>query len=292
MRAMFRRRGGSRKAGVGAIIVQSPMAAPPTFRDARPHDYDAYVRLFPELGVPDALPTRERFEAEIAPTAIVAETTEVMGLAYHRTVGQTGYLHQLIVAPAARGAGVGLELMRRAAARMVDASCTRIQLATKPDNHTALALYRSAGLEVQYRVWSLGLTWEAAARLPVGAATSREATAADDAEIERAARLISGLVAQRRAMPHRVLLVTGRGARITGFAVFDPTFPGAAPFYAEAVEDAAALLRAMRSRARPEDADVSVMVERDASLVEALRAHGAHTKLEVVRLEGPLPLTR
>jgi GNAT superfamily N-acetyltransferase len=271
------------------------MATPPAFRDARPDDYEAYVRLFPELGVPDRVPTPERFAAELSPTMIVAETgpDELSGLAHYRTVGASGYLHQLIVAPAARRTGLGLALMKAAAERMMRASCTSIQLSTKPDNHTALALYRSAGLEVIYRVWALGMTWGDVARLPADAGvTTRTATPDDDAEIERAAQLVSGLVAHRRAMPNRLLFTCERRGRITGFAAFDPTFPGATPFYAEGLEDAAALLRAMRPHARPEDADVSATVERDARLVEVLRAHGAITKLEIVRLQGPLPLAR
>lgn len=267
---------------------------PIEMRDARPEDYDAYARLFPALEVPDPVPSRGRFAEEIAPRSIVmASPGELVAIAHYRFIGETGYLHQLMVAPEARRRGYGLALVREAALRMARAGCTRMQLSTKPDNVKALALYESVGLSIQFHAWSVELAWATLDAMPASPLDRvREASPSDDASIERAAGLISGEVASRRAMSGRRLFVCEREGRMNGFAAFDPSFPGAAPFHATSVEVVSALLGAMRPHADPNAPRLFLVLQRDRALVSALVAHGGEVKLEIVRLEGPLPLAR
>jgi ribosomal protein S18 acetylase RimI-like enzyme len=57
-------------------------------------------------------------------------------------------LDDFVVAPSARGAGIGSALMARALAFAREAGCRRISLHTDHDNHVAQALYRRHGFEL------------------------------------------------------------------------------------------------------------------------------------------------
>lgn len=71
-------------------------------------------------------------------------------------------------------------------------------------------------------------------------------------------------------------------------AVFTPDFPGVRPIAAPDLAHAIALLRAFRPFARPEHADVHVMVENAPALADALVAFGATPKVETLFLRGPI----
>ncbi len=56
-------------------------------------------------------------------------------------------VHDLIVAPAARGAGIGRRLMDEAERAARQEGCARMTLEVRGDNAPAMALYRSLGFE-------------------------------------------------------------------------------------------------------------------------------------------------
>ena len=72
-------------------------------RPATEQDYPSFVRLFPELMVGDPVPGREKWRDEIAPSALIAERDgRVLGYAYFQTIGSTGCVQNIVVAPEAR----------------------------------------------------------------------------------------------------------------------------------------------------------------------------------------------
>lgn len=59
--------------------------------------------------------------------------------------GRAGLLEDLVVAPEARGRGVGTRLLEAALALARDQGCRRVTVLTDPDNAPAQALYRAHG---------------------------------------------------------------------------------------------------------------------------------------------------
>lgn len=87
--------------------------------DATATDYEAFVGLFPELAVPDPLPSAERFAEVVAPQAIFARDGDaIVGYAWSRPRGERLHVVHVITDPAHRRRGVGralmFELLRRA----------------------------------------------------------------------------------------------------------------------------------------------------------------------------------
>ncbi|MGO4882109.1 MAG: GNAT family N-acetyltransferase [Bryobacteraceae bacterium] len=56
-----------------------------------------------------------------------------------------GHITQICVAPSARGAGVGYELLRHSLALLAAASCRKISLTVTASNHEAIKLYEDVG---------------------------------------------------------------------------------------------------------------------------------------------------
>ena len=77
-------------------------------RSATPVDHATFARLFPELGVDDPVWEPPRFEAEMMPRMLVAEEDgAALGYVYAFPIGESTHVSQLVVAPNARGRGVG-----------------------------------------------------------------------------------------------------------------------------------------------------------------------------------------
>ena len=127
-----------------------------TVRHARPSDHATYVRLFPELGVDDAIFDEARFVREMMPTTVVAEGD---GYAYFVVIGETTHISQIVVAPHARRAGVGRALMLEIAQRARDARCTTWRLNVRPENAPALALYEGLGMSRMFESCALRVEW-------------------------------------------------------------------------------------------------------------------------------------
>lgn len=124
---------------------------PLEMRDASASDYDAFVRLFAELKVPDPVPVPEHFKAHIAPQAFFGfDGEEVRASAYWKPYGALAHVSHLVVDPAHRCRGIGRVVMAEVCARARAAGCTRWYLNVKKDNAPAVALYERCGLRVAF----------------------------------------------------------------------------------------------------------------------------------------------
>ncbi len=261
-----------------------------TLRPGRASDHGAFSRLFAELGVHDPVPGPERFAQTLVPLLTVAyrgdRDDDVIGYLTWRAYGATAHVVQLAVDPAVRGQRVGEQLLEHARGLARAAGCTRWYLNVKRDNAPALRLYERVGLGVEFESVAMKLAWDRVPRVEV-----RERLAAPDEDDAIAATF--GLPAERiTAFRDRgsYKLVTLRDDRdaITGFAAFDPSFPGAATFCALHADLAVPLLEAMRHYADPAFDFVRVTVEGNRPLADAALAIGAELTFELLRLSAPL----
>lgn len=262
-------------------------------RRATAEDYAVFRELFRELAVDDPVPTAERFARELAPRILCYERGgEVIGYVSYYTLASVGYVSNLVVAPAARGARIGEALLDAAARELRTLGATeRWHLNVKADNAAAIRLYERVGMQQAYGTTALRLSWASAERLPVDdVATAAPIAPDDDAEIERAFGLLAGRLQFNRSRAGRVLIQLRDAQRAPlGVACFDPAFPGAFPFAVVRPALAGSLLRAIRPHARPDDPAVDVVIERDAALADALIAAGAELRQRLLHYAGPLP---
>lgn len=81
-----------------------------------------------------------------AASLLVAERDgHAVGLVSATAVGDTGYIGAMWLEPAARGAGLGRELLDSACAALRARGCVRLALSVTESNTAAIALYESAG---------------------------------------------------------------------------------------------------------------------------------------------------
>jgi ribosomal protein S18 acetylase RimI-like enzyme len=267
-------------------------------RSAAPADYEAYVRLFAELGVPDPVPERARWETEMLPhTLVIEQDGALIAYVYGRSLGDVGYVFNVVVDPACRGRGVGRALMHAVGERLRALGCARWCLNVKVDNEPAIHLYERCGLRRAYRSWALRLAWDRVGALPreEGSILARPFDPAEDAALEAAFEQVPGRLADRRSRPTRVLLRLVDPARPddakVGLASFDPAHPGAFPFAVARPALAAVMLDALRPHARSSDDALMLLIERDDALAETLRAAGAETVFELFHMNGDIPLS-
>jgi len=263
-------------------------------RRATASDYGAYTVLVRELGIDDPTPSAERFAAELAPRTLIYERSgAAIGYVNYDRVGASGYVRNLVVAPDARGCGVGGALMVAAAGELrAQGVADDWHLNVKADNAAALRLYERLGLRIQHRSSALRFRWADIERLPVEAApvSVYPVFDGDDDDIERALGILGGRLQMARSRAGRVTLVL-RDAQLApvGVACFDPAFPGAFPFSVARPTLAAPLLRAMTPHARASDRELQVVVEDDGALTDTLIAAGAVVRMRLLHLTGPLP---
>jgi GNAT superfamily N-acetyltransferase len=267
---------------------------PPELRNvpARREHHGDFARFFAELHSEDPLPDADRWLVEMAPgTFFLAEGDELLGYTYCETYGERGYVRHVVVAPQARGRGVGNALMRALARRFTAAGCKRWELNVHVGNDAAIGLYERWGMREEYRTSVLRLPWDGVARLPKGARSTvaRPVDVADDAGIEQRFGLPQGQVARLREFSGTYLIQLVERGEPVAFSRFDPRFPGSFPFRLESPELARPLLEATRSYARPEDTWIQLVVEDDAATAEALRAAGAQPKIAILHMSGVIP---
>jgi GNAT superfamily N-acetyltransferase len=256
-------------------------------RPARDDDYAAFASLFPELQIDDPIPSRERWCDDLRRETLVADVGgNIHGYISFYKLAAAGYVRNLVVAPAARGTGVGGELMRTAAAQLKHAGVPEWHLNVKVDNAPAIRLYEKLGMAVEHRTTVLGLDWSALDRLPHDDATVLPVDPAEDDDIERALHLIGGRLAMtRRRASRRLIQLRDSSCAPVGIAVFDPEL-GASPFRVARPGLAAPLLAACRPYATKPT--LQVVIEDDAALADLLVAAGATVKLRLLHYLGVL----
>ena len=169
-------------------------------RDAVPSDYAAVAEMFGELGVDDAVPSEAEWIVDSMPRTVVADRGgDVVGYASFRN----GHVHNLVVAPRARGEHVASTLMREVGMRMRAAGVATWTLNVKADNPPAIRLYEHLGMRPSHRARSMRVPWAIVDTLPDDpiATTATTITAADDAELEHAFQITAGRLSAMRARP-------------------------------------------------------------------------------------------
>lgn len=271
-------------------------------RPAVPGDYATFVRLFAELAVPDPVPSPTAFEA-MQPGLLMYQADDGAVVAYtlHYMYGRLAHLGHIVVAPEARGHGVGAAVMSEVAAVVRAAGATCWFLNVKQDNVAALRVYERAGMRREHPAWALDFAWSRVARLPEPAPvrTSRlvatPLTAADDA----VAATLTKQAPERLALMRergRVMLAlrepsrddrVAAGETLVACAAFDPKYPGIYPIAVARPGLERPLLEALRAHADPAHGDlVRITLDADEALVDRLVAAGAKVSFALWRLVG------
>jgi GNAT superfamily N-acetyltransferase len=262
-----------------------------TPRAARADDYAFFARLFPELGVPDPVPSAADFTNKMLPHVLVVEDGhQAVGYAFWLPYGGTAHVINVVVDRAARGRRVGASLLDAVRSDARAKGCSRWYLNVKQDNQAAKRLYERCGFSVEFESWTTTGSWSRMRALPPRAAASRTFTPgpADDVPLASALGLDPERLAILRAHGSALAAVAdGESGEPLGFAAFDSKLPGVYPIRASSVGAAAALFRALEPHATEDR--VVVMVEGDGALHEALVAVGAHTDFALYRMSGALP---
>lgn len=261
-----------------------------TIRPARPDEHAAFARLFPYLDTPDPAPPIDRWADDIAPHTLFAERDGVVvAYVFGQALTAMGYVRHLVVAPEARGEGLGRTMLLAMAGRFRSGGCARWCLNVKVDNAVALALYRSLGMSVAYPSTDLALPWTAVDALPLAPASACAIAPPDDAAIEATFGLPAGQLAFTRPRPGRVLVGLRDADRWVGFACFSPAVGGAFPFRVVEARWVRALLEAMRPHAPDAATRLHAVIDDGPAVVDALRAVGATVQMNLLHLEGALP---
>jgi GNAT superfamily N-acetyltransferase len=249
-------------------------------------DYDAFRRMFAELGLPEAPPAREDWWLDVAPGSFfIEEEGEQVAYAAAFPRGESGHLLHLVVAPSHRGRGLGRVAMEEAARRLRAAGCSRWHLNVKEDNEAALELYRRMGLQRAHSARALRVSDDSLVHMPgarrvkVGRLTEEDAPAA-----ERRFNLPSGSLLRQPGIGLRA----DRGADLCGVARLLVDGARASPFRVDNEDAVKPLLDAMH-RLAPDTPFVRLVIESDLELADRLCKLGAVEELRLVHLRGELP---
>jgi ribosomal protein S18 acetylase RimI-like enzyme len=258
-------------------------------REASKHDYPTFATLFRELGIDDPTPTVDRWVSELVPNTLISERAgRVAGYITFIALSETGHVRNLVVAPDARGTGVGRELMRAAAGALRAQGVGEWHLNVKVENTPAIRLYEALGMQVEHRSRVLRVPIARIGELPAAEATVLPVEPAEDDDIERALDLLAGRIAMMRVKPDRMLWqLRDHACAPVGFAAFDPSLPGAMPFRVARPALAGTLLGELANHTA--NAWIQVVVEDDDRTADLLIGAGAEVRLELLHYRGALP---
>ncbi len=261
-------------------------------RAAVPLDYPDFARLFPELTTDHVPPSEPRWLAEMAATTLLAEEDgAAVGYLYAQPLAEMGYVRHLVVAPRARGRGVGRALLLAAGEGFLRLGIARWCLNVRPDNVPALRLYTSVGMKPIFESRFLRFEdWAQIDALPADppGLSAGPCAPEDEARAEAETGLYAGTLTDARGRKGRTARVLREGGRFVGAAVLDPDVPGITPFVVATPGYAGALLRALRPYRRADIAHVEVRAEANPPLAAFLEAAGAAERMKTVRYEGVL----
>jgi ribosomal protein S18 acetylase RimI-like enzyme len=267
-------------------------------RPARPDDYTAFLHFWSELGLLQAPPTAEQWQARFAPSTMFleAETGELAAYALCFPYGARGDVRQIVVDPAWRRRGVGRRIMDEVAARLRAAGCRDWRLEVRADNTGAIALYESVGMRRHRTTRDIRLPAAAIERFagPRSARwTARRATPDEDAALEVRFDLGTGELARWRVgRPEAVLWqLLDQGTPI-GLTRYWPDYlPDCAlcfPFHAPDPHSAAHLLAGvLRDTPTPAHLEIPVF---DEAVADAMVAAGGHVREVSYEMAGSLEI--
>ncbi|QDF02658.1 GNAT family N-acetyltransferase [Myxococcus xanthus] len=264
-------------------------------RPGRPEDHAVFARLFLELGVDDPPPPEPVWAAELARLSLVAEGPQgVEAYSVMKALGDFGFVLQLVVAPSARGQGLGRQMMSHLANHLRAQGCTRWGLNVKRDNVPALALYTSLGMRPAREATTLRVTRAHLAALPPASPDGAVVPVSleDCGALTEAFGMIPGKLAGFAASDsHRLLgLVDPQtpARRWLGMMDLRASMPLLYPFFAVSPAHARTLLEDAFARLGESVSSLNVSVTDDAPLVHLLSEAGAQTRLDTLELRGPL----
>lgn len=251
-------------------------------------DYEAFAKLFPELAVIEATPSRERYSEMIAPESIfVREGDAVAGYAWARARGEKLHVVHVIVSPTHRRRGVGKMLMRALAERGRNEGFENWMLNVKPENAAARALYESCGMHDAGESVSMRFRWNDISNLERAPdITARELAPDEDARFENAMSFDPKEVSNYRALNRQIFGAENSKNEIVGVGVFDRGFPGVSPLRISAPNVARALFEKIHEQASPDHESIFVFVEKDPKLEAVLTKANAEPAMRVLRMEG------
>ena len=257
-------------------------------RSAVPEDYDAYARLFLELGIDDPVPSRDRFAGELASRILVAVDGDIVGYALYEVLAEVGYVRNLVSDTTRRRTGVGRALMTYLRDRFVAAGATSWCLNVKPENTAAVTLYERCGMRAMYRSQGVRMPREVALPPVPSDVTLVPVPPETDAVVEPAFHLLRGQLASARTKTDRRVVQLVRGDAVLAVAVFTPAFPGAFPCRIADAKDAAALAAHLRALSPPEASWVQLGVENDKAFCAELVRLGGFVHVEIMHMRGDL----
>ena len=158
------------------------------------------------------------------------------------------------------------------------------------NNHVAIDLYSSLGLNAIYSTAVLRLAWEDVSRLPQVPSTSIEAPRKLDGANETEFGLMQGQLARARDKQGvRIVTALAANGKCVGIAVFDPSFPGSFPFRCKSPEYARTLIEALRACYDGPKAYLQLVIEDAALVARVLESSGAVRLHDILHMRGPIP---
>ena len=258
-------------------------------RRATAADYTTFARLFPELAVPDPLPSREQFATKmLARVLIVEDDGGAVGYGFYQLYGQTTHVVHVVAAREARGRGVGAAIMAALRERAEVEGCRRWFLNVKQENAPAITLYERAGMSRESEGWTLRMPWSALDSLPDAqiAASAYTPDSAADQDLAQRFGLDVARIEALRQRPNVAVLALKDDVGPKAFAVFDPTFPGIYPIRVAKPELAKPLMKELMPLAKHDY--VNVWVEENLSLRNLLIDAGAVLQFSIYRMGAEL----
>lgn len=258
----------------------------PRIRPATPDDYEAFARLFPELGPEFPVPSVDAWTGGQFANAVVAEVGgAVAGYALGTTFEKLGHLSQLVVSPTYRRGGIGRLLMERVAARFVAMGCNQWQLNVKRGNVAARALYDAMGLRrVGSCAW-ISLNPDAIRTLPFMPCSVRPIAPASFTSLERSFELLPGQLRWSLGQAGMLHEVVDAAGEVIGFGVYLQATRFVVPLRLRRPEALAPLLASFPDAV---EQGARIGVEDDDALAVLALGCGGSVDLETDRLVAPL----
>lgn len=258
-------------------------------RPARPEDYEAFARLFVELGTADAPPSARGWVETMVPQTIVAEEDgTVAGYVFAQLLHDVGYVRNVVVDPRYRRRGLGRRLLLHVRDRVRAAGHRHWCLNVRPDNIAALALYESLGMSPSHTAHTMQMPWTIIERLPSPPDVEvAPLECSDESRIEQQFGMYGGILAHYRSRGVH-LVVARRDSVPTGVAGLRRERRRARPVCAVDLETMRALLVSLRMEFDANADTVQLVLEDAPSLVTELEKRGATRALEVLHFVGQI----
>lgn len=261
-------------------------------RPATGADHGLYLRFFAELGTQDPPLGPARWEQESVPvTVFLMDGDREVGYAAFELSADNAHVRHVVIDPTQRRRGLGRRLMLELAALLRRSGARAWRLNVFNNNHVAIDLYSSLGMNAIYSTAVLRLAWEDVCRLPHEPSTSIEAPRELDGANETEFGLMQGQLARaREKLGVRIVAALAANGKCVGIAVFDPSFPGSFPLRCKSPEYARTLIEALRARYDGPASYLQLVIEDAALVARVLESSGAVRTHDIVHMRGQIPV--